>query len=129
MNDHEFLHAFESGHLHPFPHRDHIRMAWLYLRANDEDTAFHKIRYGIQHLAATLGASTQYQETMTMFWAKAVQTAITSDVEDFAQFQTQHPELFDARYVNQFYTPELLWSEQARREWVTPDLQPMPVAE
>jgi hypothetical protein len=125
MNDHEFLHAFESGHLHAFPHRDHIRMAWLYLRVHDETTAFHKIRHGIQHLAKTLGATNKYHETMTIFWAKAVQAAITPDVTDFAQFQLLHPELFDAHYVNQFYTPELLWSDHARREWVEPNLQPL----
>src|SRR5689334_20812300 len=123
MNDHEFLHAFESAQLHTFPHRDHIRMAWLYLRAHDEDTAFDKIRHGIQHLATALGATTKYHETMTLFWAKAVQAAITVEVDDFAAFEAQNPELFDAKYVNQFYSTGTLWSEQARRDWVAPDLQ------
>ncbi len=129
MNDQEFLYAFEHGHVHPFPHRDHIRMAWLYLRARDENIALHKIRHGIQHLAAALGTSTKYHETITLFWAKAVQVAMTPDVSDFAQFEAQRPELFDSRYINQFYSKELLWSEKARREWVEPDLQPLSVME
>ncbi|MFN8371722.1 MAG: hypothetical protein U0694_02435 [Anaerolineae bacterium] len=123
MNDHEFLHAFESGHLHTFPHRDHIRMAWLYLRTCDENTALRKVRQGIRQLAAALGASGKYHETLTVFWVKAVRNAMTADAADFAAFEAKHPELFDAGYVKQFYSDGLLWSEAARQSWVEPDVK------
>jgi hypothetical protein len=129
MNDQEFLHAFEQGHVHPFAHRDHIRMAWLYLRAHDEATALHHIRYGITHLAAKLGATGKYHETLTVFWAKAVRATMTTEIVEFEEFEAQNQQLFSAGYVKQFYSDALLWSEKARREWVEPDLQKLLVNE
>jgi hypothetical protein len=129
MNDQEFLNAFEQGHVQPFTHREHIRMAWLYLRSHDEDTALHHIRYGITHLAAKLGAAGKYHETLTVFWAKAVKAHMRNEIADFEMFAAQNQQLFSADYVKGFYSDAVLWSEKARREWVAPDLQKLVVNE
>ena len=130
MNDHEFLQAFEASSLHPFPHRDHIRMAWLYLCAHEWDEAAAKIRVGIQRLALAHGATRKYHETITLFWARVVVEAIkaTPDITDFEAFTARHPQLFDSRYIDQFYSRTLLFSEAARQVWVEPDLLPLPAS-
>jgi hypothetical protein len=128
MNDHDFLQAFEASSLHPFPHHDHIRMAWLYLRAHKWDEAATKIRAGIQRLAQAHGATRKYHETITLFWARVVAEAIksTPDITDFEVFTAHHPQLFDSRYVEQFYSRDVLFSEQARHAWVEPDVVALP---
>ena len=124
MNDQQFLSAFESATLHPFKHRDHIRVAWLYLRRDGWDAGCDHIRSGIQHFAQAHGATMLYHETITRFWARAVLNAIqlSPEIDDFAAFEQRHPQLFDKRYIEQFYSSEILFSQQAREQWVEPDL-------
>lgn len=128
MNDSEFLQAFEDGTLDQFPHRQHIRMAWLYLRAHGWDEGVSKIRDGIKRFAASKGASGKYHETITVFWARLVHHVITSNpgVNDFDSFIALYPGLLNPRLIAQHYSPDLIYSAVARHAWVEPDLQPMP---
>lgn len=54
MTDAEFLAAFESGALAPFHHRDHPRMAWLYLQ-RDGAAAEASVLAGLRHFADVKG--------------------------------------------------------------------------
>jgi hypothetical protein len=128
MNDQQFLHAFENATLHPFKHRDHILVAWLYLRRDGWEAGYNHIRSGIQHFAQAHGATTLYHETITRFWAQMVLNAMQAaqDVSDFTTFEQQHPQLFDKLYIEQFYSRAYLFSSQAREQWIEPDLQAMP---
>jgi hypothetical protein len=132
MTDHEFLTAFETGDYHllaGFPHAAHIRLAWLYLRDRGWDEGTRKIREGIQKLAIAHGATRKYHETVTLFWAHVVNIHIVDNphIADFAQFAERNPRLFDKSLINLHYSPETLWSENARRDWVEPDLRPLVV--
>lgn len=127
MNDTEFLQAFESGALHPFHHRDHIRIAWLYLRRDGWESGYAQIQAGIQHFAAAHGAHNLYHETITRFWALSVWNSLQT-TDDFAIFEAENPQLFDKTLISQFYSAEVLKLQKARSEWVTPDLKPMPSA-
>jgi len=128
MTDQEFLAAFEQQTLSEFPHRMHIRMAWLYLRANDWDAAQARIRDGIQRFAATLGASRKYHETITLFWARIVKHAIdhAPEIDDFSAFIEKFSFLLDSTIIAVHYSSALLGSEHARRVWCEPDLRPLP---
>lgn len=128
MNDSEFLKAFEDGTLRSFPHRSHIRMAWLYLRAHGWDVGVQKIRGGIQHFADSVGATSKYHETITLFWAHLVYYVIQCypEVDDFEAFLALHPGLLDAGLIARHYSHGLLYSDAARYQWIAPDLQPMP---
>lgn len=123
MNDHDFLTAFEAGTLHPFNHREHIRMAWLYLRRDGWLLGTEQIRAGIQRLAAAKGVTRLYHETITMFWAQMVYQALQADaaLADFEQFAAANPDLFDKQLINRFYSPALINSEAARQTWIEPD--------
>lgn len=127
MDDQTFLQAFEDGTLEAFPHRSHVRMAWLYLRQYGWEVGMTRICEGIQHFAAAQGASGKYHETMTRFWAHQVQQAInqTPKINDYEAFLEAHPELLNTRLASQYYTAEQLHSAQARAGWVEPDLQPL----
>jgi len=127
MNDQQFLTAFESATLHPFKHRDHIRVAWLYLHRDGWEAGCDQIRRGIQHFAQANGATTLYHETITRFWAQVVFNAVraTPKISDFVTFERRHHLLFDKRYIAQFYSAERLFSQEAREQWVEPDLQAM----
>ena len=128
MTDQEFLTAFEQQTLSEFPHRSHIRMAWLYLRANDWEAGQAHIRDGIQGFAATLGASRKYHETITLFWARIVKHTIdhAPEIATFDAFIVTFPFLLDTKIIAAHYSSALLGSENARRCWCEPDLRPLP---
>jgi hypothetical protein len=130
MNDQEFLAAFESGTLPhgEFPHRAHIRMAWLVLCRDGWDVGFQNIRAGIQHFAGAHGATRKYHETITRFWALLVNHALTldPDIADFEAFVAVFPHLLDTQIILRHYSRDLLGSDAARQAWVEPDIEPLP---
>ncbi|MBA3872545.1 MAG: hypothetical protein H0X30_25690 [Anaerolineae bacterium] len=130
MDDQAFLKAFEDGSLSPseFSHRGHIRMAWLYLRADGWDKGIVRIRSGIQTFAARLGATTKYHETMTVFWARVVQHMIQDQpqIDDFDDFLVYFPQILDSHLIERHYSADVLRSPLARQQWVEPDLVLMP---
>ena|SRR5579863_2738018 len=128
MTDQEFLTAFEQQTLNEFPHRSHIRIAWLYLRANGWEIGHVLIRSGIQRFAAALGASGKYHETITFFWARIVKHAIecAPEIDDFDRFIDKFPFLLDGKIITAHYSSALIGSENARRTWCEADLRPLP---
>lgn len=115
-----------------FRHRDHIRLAWIYLRETDRATATGRIRATIQRYAAHHGAARKYHETLTVAWLRLVDAAMRGlrcpDGEDhFDAFISRHPWLLDKNALQRFYSAELLSSERARHEWVEPDLERLPL--
>jgi hypothetical protein len=127
MTDLEFLDAFEQQRLQHFSHYAHLRMAWLYLSKYGWDDGLSRIRKGIQDFAAHY-ASQKYHETMTLFWAQLVYYAITKapNKSKFSEFIELYPHLLDSSLHVRHYSCDVLQSEIARREWVTPDLVELP---
>jgi hypothetical protein len=128
MNDNLFLTHFEDASLHSFPHADHIRMAWLYLKRDGWGNGYAHIQNGLRHFATAHHQPDKYHETITHFWASLVQHCIEHqpDIDDFATFAETFPILFDKDAIKRHYSSDVLWDETARDEWVTPDLIPMP---
>jgi hypothetical protein len=128
-SDSEFLKQFEAGHLHEFPHRSHLRMAWIYLRAEGFERGSEQIRVGLRHLTEAHGAPGKYHETISMFWVHLVQHAITltPEIEDFETFIAAYDHLLDAGLLKRHYSPMLL--KESRTAWAAPDLAPLPGAE
>lgn len=126
--DSEFIRAFEGCTLpgERFHHREHIRLAWLYLRAEDPDAAGRRMEEGIRRYAAHLGASQKYHHTMTLFWMRAVAAAFGERRHpSFDAFIESHPELLDKTLVERHFSPGLLESAAARSGWVDPDRLPL----
>lgn len=130
MDDQAFLRAFETGTLspHEFPHRAHIRMAFLVLRRDGWEVGFENIRTGIQGFAQAHGATRKYHETITRFWALLVYHALTLDdsIDESKAFIAAYPHLLDTGLIQRHYSRDLLMSDAARAAWVEPDLEPLP---
>jgi hypothetical protein len=134
--DAQFLKDFHTGVL-PFEqwtHASHIRMAHLVCKSSkDFDEALARIRAGIQHFNGLHAAklTVGFHETMTYLWTALVWNATRdwqgSVSSDAASFISQHPALMDSSVWKQHYTPALMFSPDAKRGYLPPDLQPISV--
>jgi hypothetical protein len=148
MTDSEFLTAFEECTLvrKDWTHEAHVRMAWLYLtQLPDTETAFARVRGGIKKLNATFARQrsplcrtanpkdarglTGYHETITAAFVAVIASRIAPG-EDFAAFRDRNPDLFDRKFPTllKHYRPERLYSPTAKKEFIEPDLIPLPTA-
>ena len=129
-SDEDFLRAFEdlSFPVDQFHHREHIRVAWLYLKSWDATRAAERMCAGILRFASHHGATRKYHHTLTLAWIRLVAAAFveTPEGHSFAEFLSSHAELGDKNLLAKYYSPNLLASSAAREGWVEPDLQPLP---
>ena len=129
-SDEEFLRAFEdlSFPAELFHHREHVRVAWLYLKSSDATRASERMAAGILRFANHHGATQKYHHTVTLAWVRLVAAALveTPDGYNFEQFLGARPELGDKDLLGKYYSERLLQSAAARESWVEPDLQSLP---
>ena len=127
LTDDEFLAAFHSCRLpkEQFHNLDHFRLAWLHLHRESQPEAETRVREGIIAFAAHLGASKKYHETITVAWLRLVATHREPTFEEFIR---KNEAILNLDTLHRFWSPELLASDRARREWVPPDLQELPRA-
>jgi hypothetical protein len=130
LSDDQFIAAMEQlqvSHSN-FHHRDHIRLAWTYLRNSNLPLAEQKISQCIRRFAAHNSAPHKYHHTITLVWMRLVAAAmrLTPAIHTFEEFAVTHRLLFDARLPWTFYSAASLGSDAARTAWVNPDLFPLP---
>jgi hypothetical protein len=127
-DDREFLAAFESGAIPnaAFHHREHVRVAWLYLRELPPAAALARFTEGLQRFAAAHGVPGLYHETITWAYLLLIRErmARTEEATDFASFAAAHPDLLTWKpsILDRYYRAETLGSDLARRVFVLPDL-------
>lgn len=130
LSDDQFIVAMEHLRISNanFHHRDHIRLAWAYLRNTELPPAEQKISHCIRRFAARNNAPRKYHHTITLVWMRIVAAAmsLTPTIHTFEEFAAAHPFLFDARLPWSFYSAAILNSDAARTTWVNPDLHPLP---
>jgi len=129
-SDEEFRQAFEDCAIPTagFRHREHLRLAWIYLREWDQEGAIKRVTLGIQRYAHRNGSSRKYHETLTQAWVRIVALAIaeTPQAGSFDELLTVHPHLLDMDLPLRHFSRDLLWSDSARGRWVEPDLRGFP---
>ena len=119
-----------------FRHYDHLRLAWIFLRASAGhggshiDVATDRMTRAIRRFAVHHGAIGKYHDTMTRAYMRfvAAHARMTPQLDDFAEFAVAHPELFDRALPLAYYSEARLMSSDARAGWVEPDLRPLPGA-
>jgi hypothetical protein len=130
LTDDQFIAAMEQLHVanSDFHHRDHIRLAWAYLRNADSPVAEQNISHCIRRFAVHNNAPHKYHHTITLLWMRIVSAAmrLTPAIHTFEEFAAAHPFLFDPRLPWTFYSGASLSSDTARTAWVDPDLRPLP---
>ena len=115
---------FEACTLPPwaFGHREHLLVAWTYLRAAPFETAAARFVGNLKRFAAHHGATGKFHATVT--WALLMLLAEAIDEHPTADFDTllsKHPELTDTRkLLNRFYDLDALDSDRARRTPLLP---------
>ena len=128
LDDDEFIATFERGGFggDAFPHKAHIRMAWLYVTRLGPDAAIDRAAGGIRALAQANGQPTLYHDTVTRAWVYLVADAVTgSPSAGFEEFLARNPQLLDKRLLLEHYSPDVLSSAWARSTWIAPNLAPI----
>jgi hypothetical protein len=123
VHDHEFIESFENCTLpsDQFPHRAHVRLAWLYLREGSLLDALPRFVEDLQRYAASLGATAKYHETVTWAYMFLIHERMArGSAESFEEFATANPDLFNG-VLEKYYRKETLSSDLARRTFLMPD--------
>ena len=127
LDDVTLLREFERGTLPPsaFHHREHVRVAWLYLKAQPPLTALDRFAEGLKRFAAAQGHAGLYHETITWAYLLLIRERMEREgsgatSEEFAE---RNPDLlaWKPSILDRYYRPETLGSELARRVFVLPD--------
>lgn len=130
LSDEQFIAVMEQLRIANanFHHRDHIRLAWAYLRRGNASLAGENLANCIRQYATHHNAPRKYHHTITLAWVRIVAAAmrLTPALDSFEPFATAHPFLFEVRLPWSFYSAARLDSEAARTGWVEPDLHPLP---
>lgn len=126
MNDREFRAAFEDGTLPAdlFHHADHLRLAWIYVRDYPLIEAIERFAAALKSFAARKGAAGRYHETITWAYLLLVHERMQRDGgADYERFRASNPDLYQWKpsLLDDYYRPETLSSELARRVFVLPD--------
>lgn len=125
MTDREFIQAFEDTTLEPFHHRDHLRVTWLYVQQYGEDGTRPRLAQAILRYAAARNVAEKYHETITQTWIYLVAAAKSPSFDAMLE---SYPHFLDKKFLDRFYSPALLQSPEARRQWVEPDLAKLNVS-
>src|SRR5687768_9095564 len=103
MQDQAFLAQFENCSLPKaeFNHRNHLRLAWLYLNKLPFEIALQAVIFSIRRYATSQGAGHIFHETLTRLWIHLVHQAMRQPSSDFESFITLHPQLLDKNLIFQ----------------------------
>ena len=111
-------------------HAAHLTVALWYLLQHDWHEAVMHMRDAIKGYNEACGIVTTrqkgYHETLTLFWLRVVRAFLGQDLNEGRSLVSLSNELIATAEKNlplKFYTRELLFSWEARAEWVEPDLQ------
>ena len=127
MNDRDFLAAFEDGTLpeESFHHRDHVRAAWLLLRAERPAAALDRFSTALERFASARGKAGLYHETITWAYLLLIRERMERGRRDseWEEFASANPDLLTWKpsVLDRYYTPETLGSDLARRVFLLPD--------
>ena len=130
--DVEFRRAFEACEVAPasFDHAAHVRLAYVYLCGQSIDTAVERMKASLLAFRAHLGVDPgKYHETITRAWIMAVDHFMQQSAHGYdsaAAFMQANPVLLDTRVMLTHYSAEVLFSPEARRSFVQPDIQSIP---
>jgi hypothetical protein len=127
MEDKELIERFENCTLDGahFHHRDHVKVAWIYLRGNSVLEALGRFAAGLQRFATANGKANRYHETITWAFVFLIHERMERNgyIANWPSFVEANPDLFDWKnnILKSYYQDETLSSERARRMFVLPD--------
>ncbi|HEY3055969.1 MAG TPA: hypothetical protein VGK31_08580 [Thermoanaerobaculia bacterium] len=122
MTDRELVAAFENCTLTEFHHRDHVRVAWCYLREAPLLVALERFTTSLKRFAAAAGKPGLYHETITWAYLFVIHDRMREG-EDWPTFAQRNPDLLGWKpsILDTYYHRETLASARARDSFVFPD--------
>lgn len=127
MTDQELVEDFERLTLSPelFSHREHVRLAWIYLRNYPPLVALERFCEGLKRFAASLGKAERYHETITWAYLLLIHERMerTKSADSWDTFVEANGDLFDWKesVLTRYYRQETLKSDLAKRVFLFPD--------
>lgn len=120
----EFIERLEKRQVEHFDHRTMLRMIWSYLKINGRKKA-------IESVFATIKLYVnEANETLTYFWIQIVHYALestTNSLKDFSDFLLINPQLLNEMDLPlSYYRKETLFSDEAKKSVILPDIKPLP---
>jgi hypothetical protein len=115
-------------------HATHLRVGAWHVHHLGPEVALVRLRAGIRSLNeahGTVNSETRgYHETITAAYVRFIDQFLASCPREM-EFETRVEELLSSTVASPdfllcFYSREVLMSPRARREWVEPDLAPIP---
>jgi hypothetical protein len=123
MDDATLLARFEDATLpaDAFGHREHVRVAWLCLRAAPFEDAAARLCAALRRFAAANGKPERFHATITWAYLALVDERMhATSASTFAELEAAAPELFDGSALRALYDEGTLASPLARRAFVLP---------
>ena len=110
-----------------FHHAHHLVVAIVYLESLSLEAAVKKLREALLRFLDHHSIDTQkYNETLTVFWLEMVALELRRLPEDSAMVDKCNfviQVLDNPKLASEYYSDGILWSEQARKTFVSPDLK------
>jgi hypothetical protein len=123
MNDRDFVDAFEACTLTDFHHRDHVRLAWIYLREHPLLEALERFTTSLKRFAASKGSPGLYHATITWAYMLLIHERMErKPADDFESFAGNNADLLTWKpsVLDIYYDRATLDSELARRTFLLP---------
>ena len=123
LDDRTFVEAFDACTLPSelFDHREHVRLAWIYLREQPLLEALPRFITSLKRYAGSLGASGKYHETITYAFMFLIHERMQrGPAETFEDFASANAEVFGP-ILQRYYHAETLGTDLARATFVMPD--------
>ncbi|BBM81751.1 hypothetical protein [Candidatus Uabimicrobium amorphum] len=134
-NIEKFVQRFNDGTLREeeWTHQAHFVVALWYVLQNPFEKVLPLLREAIKKNNVALGIPNNnergYHETITRFYLLKIAEYVTKNTLDTlcaqAFLQLLSSEIVDKKYPLLYYSRELLFSVEARKEWCQPDLRPL----
>ncbi|MGE0812435.1 MAG: hypothetical protein AB7O28_01745 [Vicinamibacterales bacterium] len=130
--DARLVEAFRDGTLpdDAFHHRDHVRMAWVYVREHGPREAARRFDADLRRFAAAKGVPGLYHATITgAYLALIAERVLAAPDGDWPAFAAANADLLTWKpgVLDRYYSADRLWSDLARQQFVLPDrLSPAP---
>lgn len=127
VEDEALVRSFESGDAPPdgFHHREHVRVAWWYIRHHGLTKGLASFSDGLRRFAAANGKPDLYHETITTAYVLLINERLDGSARTLTweAFAGRNPDLlfWKPSVLDRYYHSDTLKSERARRTFVLPD--------
>ncbi len=128
MTDQELIERFEDGTLsnEHFHHREHVRVAFLYLTAYPVLEALQSFSRALRRFAESQGKPQLYHATVTCAYVFLIHERMArgGDKQSWEEFARNNPDLLTWKngVLARYYRAETLASDLAKTIFVLPDL-------